>query len=111
MDGQWYNKGLTLVGRTAADGIVVFQVKQPVPPRVDIVDLQAYPCSIPEDFSTKEVLEQGVVAHVPPTRFRKIDKWCGVDPQAPDPQKQPAEVTFFIHPLNRLQYAWYDLWK
>ncbi len=100
-----------MIGRTGTDGVVVFQVKQPVPPRVDVLDLQAYPCSRPEDFSTKDILERGIVAHVPPSPFKKVAKWCPANSQAPQPQRQPGEVIFFIHPLNRWQYSWYDLWR
>lgn len=113
MDGQWYHNSLTMVGRTAVDGVAVFRLRQPVPPRFEIQDLQAYPCSHPEDFSTKEAVEQGVIARVPISifKFKKVEQWCAADSSAPPPQGQPGEVTFYIHPLNRWQYAWYDIWK
>lgn len=111
MDGQWYAKSLMMVGRTTADGVATFQVRQPLPPLVDVVDLQAYPCSHPEEFSTREILEQGVVAQVLRSQFKKVEKWCAPDPQAPQPQRQLGQVEFFVHPLNRWQYAWYDTWR
>jgi hypothetical protein len=32
LNGEWYQNAPHLVGRTHADGVVVFHVKQPVPP-------------------------------------------------------------------------------
>ena len=111
MDGQWYHNAPNMIGRTDSDGNVVFEVKQPIPPMMDVVDWWAYPCSNPAVYSTQTVFQDGVVAHWPSTGISKADKWCTSDSQAPLPQKQPGKVIFFVHPLNRFQYAWYDLWK
>jgi len=111
MDGQWYRNAPRMIGRTGSDGVVVFEVKQPIPPLMDVLDWWAYPCSRPETYSTQAVLEDGEVAHWPSTGIKKADKWCTADSQAPQPQRQPGKVIFFVHPLNRFQYAWYDTWK
>jgi hypothetical protein len=111
MDGEWYHNAPTIKGRTGPDGVVVLEVKPPVPPRMDVFVWWAYPCSIPEDFSTQEVLGDGVVAHWPLTGIKKADKWCTADSQAPQSQRQPGKVIFFIHPMNRFVWAWYDAWE
>jgi hypothetical protein len=100
MDGNWYQKAPYLVGRTHADGTVIFQVKQSVPPRIGIEDLKGYPCSFPEDFSSRDVLERGVVATWSLTGIQKADEWCTPDPNAPEPKAVPGEVVFFVHPLT-----------
>lgn len=111
MDGRWYDKGLTMTGNSGSDGVTVFVVKQPVPPRMNVVDLDAYPCSRPEDFPTQEVLANGVVARWTSSGIQKADKWCTADPIAGQPQKRPGEVVFFVHPLNVWQNFWYTLLK
>jgi hypothetical protein len=103
MDGQWYQNAQHLIGRTQADGMVVFRVKQPVPPRIDIVDLKGYPCSDPEEFSTEEVLQKGIIAHWTLTGVQKADEWCTPDVTATQSQATPGEVVFFVHPLTFLQ--------
>jgi hypothetical protein len=108
-DGQWYHNAPRMIGRTGSDGVVVFEVKLPITPMMDVVDWWAYPCSNPEVYSTQTVFQDGVVAHWRSTGIGKADRWCTADSQAPLPQKQPGKVIFFVHPLNR--YAWYDLWK
>ncbi|HVA17586.1 MAG TPA: hypothetical protein VMV59_07730 [Candidatus Dormibacteraeota bacterium] len=100
-----------MVGRTGADGIVVFDVSQPVPPLVDVFVWWAYPCTSPEIYSTHAVLDDGVVGQWPASGIKKADKWCTASPQAPSPQEQPGKIIFFIHPLNRFVWAWYDTWK
>jgi hypothetical protein len=111
MDGQWYHNAPTMKGRTGSDGVLVLEVKQPVPPRMDVFVWWAYPCSFPEDFSTQEVLKEGMVGHWPPSRFKKAEKWCTADSDAPLPQRRPGEVIFFIHPMNWFVWVWYDTWE
>ena len=115
MDGQWYNKSgvggwpLTMTTRTGPDGIVVFSIKKPIPPLMDIVDLAAYPCSRPEAFPTQEILENGVIASWPLSGLQKADRWCTSDPHVTELQKRSGEVVFFVHPLNAWQSFWYTL--
>jgi hypothetical protein len=104
-NGKWH----PLMGRSA-DGVVVFRIKQPIPPRIAVQDLWAYNC-IRSDFATQEVLDRGVVAAWPHSGSRKLDKWCTADSDASQPQQKPGEITFFVHRLNRLEYAWYSLWE
>jgi len=111
MDGQFYHNAPRMVGRTGSDGVVVFDVNQPIPPLMDVFVWWAYPCSRPEVYSTPAVLENGVVARWPPTGVKKADKWCTADPQAPRPQEQPGKVVFLVHPMNRFVWDWYDTWK
>jgi hypothetical protein len=106
-NGKWR----PLIGRTAADGVVVFRIKQPIPPRIAMQDFWAYNCAIPREFATQEVLDHGVVAAWPHSAIKKADKWCTADSNASQPQQRPGEITFFVHPLNRLEYAWYSLWE
>lgn len=111
MDGRRYFNALVMIGHSGPDGVVVFEVKRPIPPRMEIVDLAGYPCSRPEDFVTREILENGVVAHWPRRGIPKADEWCTPGPQAAQPQQKPGEVVFFVHPLNWWQNFWYTLLK
>jgi hypothetical protein len=110
MDGQWYHDSPMMVGNTGSDGAVIFKLGQPVPPLVGVFVWWTYECSEPEDFSVRSILEDGVVAHWPHIGIKKADKWCTADPQAPEPQKQPGTVIFFVHSMNRFVWTWYDLW-
>src|SRR6266702_4085180 len=91
MDGQWYHNAPKLIGRSGSDGVVVFEVKQPIPPLMDVLDWWAYPCSNPEAYSTRVVLEDGVIALWPTTGIKRADKWCTADSQSPQPQRQPGQ--------------------
>jgi hypothetical protein len=100
MDSAWYQKAGHLIEPTHADGVVVFRIKQPVPPRIDIVDLKGYPCSFPEEFSTEEIVQKGIIARWSSTGVQKADEWCTPDSNATQPQATPGEVVFFVHPLT-----------
>jgi hypothetical protein len=108
MDAQSYQ---IMVGRTGPDGMVAFEVKEPVPPVVDIGDLASYPCSQPESFPTHDIMDSGVVARWPPSGFRKADRWCTPNPGVAQPTPKPGEVVFFVHPLNVWENFWYTLLK
>jgi hypothetical protein len=109
MDGEWYRNAPIMTGRTGIDGVVVFEIKQSVPPRIDVGDLSGYPCWFPEYIATKEVFERGVVLHWRPSGIKKADKWCTPDSQAHEPQQKPGAVVLFVHPLNAWQNYWYTL--
>lgn len=117
MDGKWYNKSgvggwpLVMTTHTGPGGIVVFSVKKPIPPLMEIVDGAAYTCSRPEAFPTKEILENGVIASWPRSGIQEADRWCtpDPDPHVTEPQKRPGEVVFFVHPLDDWQNFWYTL--
>jgi len=111
MDGHPHYKPLTVTAYTRPGGILVFSVKKPIPPLMNIVDLAAYPCSRAESFPTQEILENGVIASWPPNGIQKADHWCPPDPHVTEPQKRPGEVLFFVHPLNVWQNFWYTLLK
>jgi hypothetical protein len=111
MDGQWYHNALIMVGNTGPDGMVAFEVKEPVPPVVDIVDLAGYPCSRPEVFPTHDIIESGVAARWPPSSVRKADQWCTPNPGVAQPTPRPGEAVFFVHPLNMWENFWYTLLK
>ncbi len=104
MDGHPHYKPLTVTAYTRPGGILVFSVKKPIPPLMNIVDLAAYP-------PTQEILENGVIASWPPNGIQKADHWCTPDPHVTEPQKRPGEVLFFVHPLNVWQNFWYTLLK
>ena len=106
-NGNWH----PLIGRTAADGVVIFRIKQPIPPRIAVQDFWAYNCAHPREFATQEVLGHGVVAAWPRSGSKKLDDWCTADLNDSQPQRRPGEIAFFVHPLNRFQYAWYSLWE
>jgi hypothetical protein len=111
MDGQWYSKARNMTEYTRSDGIAVFEVTEPVPPLIGVFVWWAYPCSRPETFSTDSVTKNGVVAQWPLTGIEKADKSCAADPRAPQPERQAGKVIFFVHPMNRFAWAWYDTWK
>lgn len=104
--GKWH----PLIGHTAADGFVTFPIKEPIPPSIAVQDFWAYNCAT-EVFSTQEVLDHGIVSVWPHTASKKANKWCTADRNAPEPHPTPGEITFFVHPMNRVEYAWYSLWK
>lgn len=106
-NGKWH----PLIGHTAADGVVVFRIKQPIPPRISVQDFWAYNCAIPREFATQDVLDRGVVAGWPHSGSKKADKWCIADSNGSQQQRRPGEITIFVHPLNRFEYAWYSVWE
>jgi hypothetical protein len=108
---QWYHDARILVGHTGSDGVVTFDLKQAVPPLVDVVDLSGYPCSRPEAFQTREILDHGVVGVWPRTGIEEADKWCTANAGAPQVEKRPGEIVFYVHPLNGWQNFWYTLRK
>jgi hypothetical protein len=109
-DGQ-YQDASAVTGRTASDGVVVFEIKQPIRPVMDVFVWWAFPCSRPEAYSTQTVIEDGVIAQWPPTGIKKLDEWCTANSQATRFQRQPGKVIFMVHPMNRFVWAWYDTWK
>jgi hypothetical protein len=94
-------KPLTMKGRTGSDGVVVIGVKRPVPPRLSVFIWWVYPCTDVEEFPMQEIVDDGVVAPRTPTPFKKVEKWCTADSQAPQPQIQPGKIIFLVHPMNR----------
>jgi hypothetical protein len=109
LGGQWQSDALFMTAITGPDGVAVFQLKQPILPRVDILDPAGYPCSQPRDFPTQEILDNGVVARWPDIGVQKLDQWCTPDVQAAPPQQKPGEVAFFVHPFSVLENFWYTL--
>lgn len=110
-DGQLYNKAPYKVGQTDSDGIVAFDFNEPIPPFIDVFLWYAYRCSDKEVYSTRSILDDGVVATWRLTGNKKADKWCAADSQAPQPQEQPGKVVIFVHPMNRLIWSWYDTFR
>jgi hypothetical protein len=96
-------------GRTGPDGVMALQVKQPIPPRMDVFILFVFPCSDTEDFSTQEVLGDGLVAHWTPRSFKKVEKWCTADSKAPQLERQPGKLILFVHPMNPFVWIWYGM--
>jgi len=110
-DGQFYNKGPHKVGHTGSDGVAAFEVDEPIPPLIDVFLWYAYTCSDKEVYSTRSILDDGAVASWRLTGYKKADKWCTADPQAPQPQRQPGKVVIFVHPMNSLVWSWYDTFR
>jgi len=104
----WNIDGPVVKGRTGPDGVMAIQFKGSAPPHIAVFVWWAYECTSNEDFLTKDVLEHGIVTQWPPSRFKKANKWCTADPQAPQLQTQPGKIIFLIHPMNRLVWSWYD---
>lgn len=110
-DGQLYNKAPYKVGHTGSDGVVTFDLNEPIPPFIDVFFWYAYPCSDKEVYSTRSILDGGVVATWHLTGYKKADKWCAADSQAPQLQEQPGKLVMFVHPMNRFVWSWYDTFR
>ena len=115
MEGKHSNDPFQQVGRTQSNGVAIFRVKEPVPPFVDIVDLNGYTCSEGEVFPTRDVIQNGVVAPlwIPKgmkyPNLKKADQWCTPDPEAARPQTSAGEIVFLVHRLSlwwRLRRDW-----
>ena len=104
-DGQFYNKPAYKIGHTDRDGLAAFRVKEPVPPSVWVVLWYVDTCSDNRTFSTRAVLEDGVVSSCRPTEH---DKSYSAALQTPQPREQPGKIVIFVHPINRLVWAWHD---
>jgi hypothetical protein len=111
LDGQFYNKAPRKIGRTGSNGVVAFEVNEPVPPFIGVFLWYAYTCSDTGAYSTRSVLDNGVVVRWRLTGQEKADKWCTADSQAPQPQEQPGKIVIFAHPMNRLVWSWYDTFR
>lgn len=111
VDGRWLRKPPTSKGRTGSDGVVSLEVKRPVPPRIGVFIWWVYPCTDQGDFSTQEVLADGLVAHWTSSSFKKVEKWCTAELPAPQPHRQPGKLIIFVHPMNRLVWSWYNTWR
>ena len=110
-DGQFYDKAPSMVGHTGSDGVVAFEVNQPVAPNIAVFIWYAYVCSDTGGYSTGSILRDGVVASWHLTGNKKADKWCAADSQTPRPEVQPGKIIIFVHPMNRLVWSWYDMFS
>ena len=107
MDEKWDANAPTMTSKTGNDGVAVFVLKQPVLPLMIVFIRWTAPCSSSRTYSTKEILEDGVVGAWRTTGPKNADDWCTTDPQAPQAQKQPGTLVLPVHPMNRLVYLWY----
>jgi hypothetical protein len=109
-DGQFYNKAPYKVGHTGSDGVVTFEVSEPIPPFISVFLWYAYTSSDTGTgvYSTRSILDDGTLASWRPTGNKKADKWCAADSNARQLQKQPGKVIIFAHPMNRFVWSWYD---
>jgi hypothetical protein len=110
-DGQLYNNSPSMVGHTGSDGDATFEVGQHVPPKIYVFLWFSYVCSDTGVYSTRSVLQDGVVASWHLTGNKKADKWCAADSQTPRPEVQPGKIIIFVHPMNRLVWSWYDMFS
>jgi hypothetical protein len=97
-------------GRTNSDGIVSFDVDS-ADSSIDVFVRFVFTCSRTEEYSTRTVLDDGVVSRWSPSGFKKTDKWCSTDLQAPGLQKQPGKLILLVHPMNRFVWSWYDTFQ
>ena len=111
LDGQFYNKPPHKVGHTGSDGVAAFDVDEPIPPFIDVFLWYGYTCSDKEVYSIRSILGDGVVANWRLSGYKKADKWCTADSQAPRPQEQPGKIVIFVHPMNRFVWSWYDTFR
>ena len=98
------------VGRTGSDGVVAFDVDS-AHPSIDVFVWFVFACSDTGEYSTRTVLDDGVVSRWSLSGFKKTDKWCTADSQAPRQQKQPGKLVLLVHPMNRFVWSWYDTFR
>jgi hypothetical protein len=98
------------VGRTDSDGVVAFDVDS-AHHSIDVFVWFVFPCSDTEEYSTRTVLDDGVVSRWSLGSFKKTDKWCTADSQSPRLQKQPGKLILLVHPMNRFVWSWYDVFR
>ncbi len=107
-DGQFYSKAPYKVGHTGSDGVVTFELDEPIPPYIGVFLRYAYTCSDTGAYSTLSVLDDGILASRRLNGNKQAAKWCAADSNAPQLQKQPGKVIVFVHPMNRFVWSWYD---
>jgi hypothetical protein len=111
IDGDWIQNGMMLKGRTGKDGVATFNIGQPISPRFSIFVWYGIACFRKDDFSTKQILDQGIVAGWADTGISKLDGWCAAEANATRPVQSPGEAVIFVHPQNRFVWAWEDTWR
>ncbi len=109
-DGQFYKKAPYKIGHTGSDGVVTFEVNEPIPPYISVFPWYAYTCSNTDTgaYSTRSILDDGILASWRLTGNKKADKWCAADSNVPQLPKQPGKVIVFVHPMNRFVWSWHD---
>ncbi len=86
-----------LIGSTDKDGRAVFQVKEPLPPKVS-VDTNSMPdwnCSATWGLSTSEILQHGIVG-----QYTLDPRWCKKKRSLPAASPVPREVVIYVHQLG-----------
>ena len=99
------------VGHTGSDGVVTFVAVEPIPSNIAVFLPYVYTCSPTGTYSTRSVIDDGVLSTWPLTGNKKADEWCTADSQAPQQQAQPGEIVIFAHPMNRFVWSWHDTFR
>jgi len=86
-----------LIRSTDTDGMAVFQVKEPLPPKVsvDTNSLADWNCSATSGLSTSEILQHGIVG-----QYTLDPRWCRKKHSLPDASPVPGEIVIYVHQLG-----------
>ena len=86
-----------LIRSTDKDGRAVFQIKEPLPPKVslDTNSLPDWNCSATWALSTNEILQHGIVG-----QYTFDPKWCKKNSSLPAASPVPGEVVIYVHQLG-----------
>jgi hypothetical protein len=86
-----------LIRSTDEDGRAVFQVKEPLPPKVsvDTNSLADWNCSAAWGLSTSEILQHGIVG-----QYTLDTRWCKKKRSPPVASPVPGEVVIYVRQLG-----------
>jgi hypothetical protein len=89
------------IGKTGSDGVVVLNLKQPIPPRMGVGVWGVYLCTTQPNFPTQAILQDGVITS---WKFGHggdgKDKRCTAKSKAPQPQREPGRIILFGQTMN-----------
>ena len=90
------HKSEELVANTGNDGRAVFQVKEPLPPKmmIDTDSLPDWNCSSTWQLATSEILQRGIVGQ------NNSDAECSKKHSPPAMSPTPGEVVIYVHQLG-----------
>ena len=92
------HKSEKLIQSTSSDGGAIFNVKEPLPPKmtIDTDSLQDWNCAATWRVATSEILQRGIVGQYTP------DAECSEKKSPPATSPTPGEVVIYVHQLGVL---------
>jgi len=91
------HKSQELVANTGNDGRAIFQVKEPLPPKmmIDSASLADWNCSATWQLATSGILEHGIVG-----QYTLDPRWCKKKRSLPTASPVPGEIVIYVHQLG-----------